>query len=225
LTSQEACITVTEQNASAGATPAATGATPVQSPPAAPAPGNPPAAPSQPATGDDDALREPGKRALQLERDARGAAEDRAKAAEKELEDLRKASLSESEKAIAKAKDDGKAEERQRTEGQIRRTEVKAALVGAGINASVLDLAINAPEFGKLKVDDDGVVEGLDAAVTAFKAARKDLFGTLAAGGSSDGGARGGSKVTKEQAIAWSKDPAEYEKHRDEIMASLAGTR
>lgn len=217
---------MTDTTASAGATPAAGGATPPQSPPAQPASGSTTAAPTEPAKGEDDALGEKGLRALQVERDAAKAAKAERDALQKQLDELKASTLSDSDKAIAQAKKDGSTETLTRVQAQIRRSEVKAALVGAGINASVLDLAINASEFTALKVDDEGVVDGLEAAVTAFKAGRKDLFGTAAAGGSSDGGARGAPRLTKEQVTAWSKDPAEYDKHRDEIMAwQAAGMR
>jgi hypothetical protein len=156
----------------------------------------------------------------------RDAAQSAAKAASDELAALKLASASDSEKALAQARKDGGAEVLTKVQAQIRRSEVKAALVGAGINASVLDLAVNAPEFMALKVDDDGVVTDLEATVATFKTARKDLFGTAPAGGSSDGGARGTPRLTKDQVQAWSKDPVEYEKHREEIMAwQAAGLR
>lgn len=59
---------------------------------------------------------------------------------------------------------------------RIRGSEVRAALTAAGISPAVLDLAIKADEFAKLKVTEDGDVEGLDGAVKAFKGARADLF-------------------------------------------------
>lgn len=211
-----------DQTPSAGATPAAAGATPAQTTPVSPAAGTAPAAPETPATGEPDGLGDAGKRAIDRMKAERDAAQTAAKAASDELAALKLASASDSEKAISQAKKDGATETRTSLEGQIRRSEVKAALVAEGINRSVLDLAVNAPDFAALKVGESGV-EGLDTAVAAFKKDRADLFAAPgAAGGSSDGGARGGTKVTKEQVIAWSKDPVEYEKHRDEIMAAQA---
>jgi hypothetical protein len=134
-----------------------------------------------------------------------------------ELEALKAASLSDTEKAIAQAKKDGGAEVLSKVQAQIRRSEVRAALTAAGVNAGVLDLAVKADEFGALTVDDDGEVTGLDAAVDAFRKAHTDLFTKAPTPGTADGGARGGVKVTKEQVESWSKDPVEYEKHRDEI--------
>lgn len=159
---------------SAGAMPAVGGATPPPTP-AQPAATPPSAAPSS-ATDDDQQLGDAGKRALEDERRARREAENRAKAAERERDDLKAAGLTESEKAIADAKKAGAAEVTERFHAQIRRAEVRAALTSAGISASVLDLATKADEFAALKVTEDGEVSGLDAAVEAFKRARSDLF-------------------------------------------------
>ena len=57
----------------------------------------------------DDNLGDPGKRALEAERAARKEAEKQAKAVQKELEQLRQAQMSESEKALAEAEARGKA--------------------------------------------------------------------------------------------------------------------
>lgn len=174
------------QTASAGATPAAGDATSPQTPvsPAAATPSA--AAPS--ATDDDPQLGDAGKRALNDERRARREAEDRAKALERERDELKAATQTESEKAIAEAKKAGAAEVTERFHGQIRRAEVRAALTSAGINASVLDLAAKADEFAALKVTDEGEVSGLDAAVEAFKRARPDLFAAKTAPRSGDAG-------------------------------------
>lgn len=165
---------MTTDTASAGAMPAAGGAMPPQTP-AQPAAAPPPAGAS-PATGDDQQLGDAGKRALEDERRARREADDRVKAVQKELDDLKAQSLTDSERAVADAKKAGAAEVTERFHGQIRRAEIRTALTGAGINASVLDLAAKADEFAALKVTEDGDVQGLDAAVEAFKKARPDLF-------------------------------------------------
>jgi hypothetical protein len=56
----------------------------------------------------DDNLGDPGKRALDAERAARKEAEKQARAVQKELEQLRQAQMSESEKALAEAEARGK---------------------------------------------------------------------------------------------------------------------
>ena len=56
----------------------------------------------------DDNLGDPGKRALEAERAARKEAEKQAKAVQRELEQLRQAQMSESEKALAEAESRGR---------------------------------------------------------------------------------------------------------------------
>lgn len=181
------------EDQSAGATPAAGGATPPQTPPAQPAaaPADPTDATASSATDDAAAaLGDPGKRALEALRTELKAERDARKAEKQELEDLKSKSLTDTERAIADAKKAGAAEVTDRFHAQVRRSEVKAALSGAGINAGVLDLAVKADEFLALKVTDDGDVEGLDEAVKAFKNTHKELFSKPASDGSADGGAR-----------------------------------
>jgi hypothetical protein len=132
---------------------------------------------------------------MKTERDADRAAR---KVAEKELESLKAAGLSESEKAIANAKKEGAAEVTTRWSSQVRRSEVKAALTSEGINPNLLDLAILADAFSGLKVTDEGEVEGLADAIKAFKAAKPDLFTRPAVPGTADGGTRGKPGLTKE---------------------------
>lgn len=202
---------------SAGATPAAGGATPPQTPP------DPPAT-DPPATGDPDDAGEGAKSALAKERAAAKASELRAKAAETALAELKAASQTEAERAVTQARKDGAAEVLERVQAQIRRSEVKSALTAAGVNPAFLALAVKADEFANLTVDDDGEVEGLTEAVAALKSANKALFTSEPAAGTADGGGRGSKTITKEQAKAWAKDPELYEQHRDEILAAMRMT-
>lgn len=208
---------------SAGATPAAGGAMPPQSPPAPPAPAAPPVAPDPPATGDPDALREPGKRALdamKAERDADRAAR---KVLEQEIADLKTAGQSESEKAIAAAKKEGANEVRTKVHDQIRRSEVKAALTAAGVNGALLDLAIRASVFEGLKVDDDGDVTGLADAIEAFRKSHPEIFTKPPVPGSADGGTRGPTGgLTFEQVKKMT--PEEVNARWDEVSKVLAAS-
>lgn len=157
-------------NASAGATPAAGGATPPQTP-ASPAPAAP-AAPNPPATGGPDAdgmTTDAGRNALRKER-------DRAEKAERELEKLQRATQTETERAIADAKAAGATEATERYGSAIRRSEVRSRLLEAGIEPSLVDIASRAEQFASLKVTDEGQVEGIDGAVEAFKKATPSLF-------------------------------------------------
>lgn len=178
---------------SAGAMPVVPGATPGQSSSGSGAPQQLASAAQPPATGAPDELGESGKRALDSERDARKAAVQRQKELEVELEQLRASNQSESDKALTKARKEGAADERARVQGQLRRSGVKSALVAAGVNAELLDLATKDDVFADLKVSDEGEVEGLDAAIAALRKARPSLF-TKA--GDFGGGNRGATPPT-----------------------------
>lgn len=162
-------------NASAGATPAAGGATPPQTP-AQPAAATPAAASSPAMGGDEAALGDAGKRALQAERDARAIAIRERDELKARLEELENASKSDHEKAIAQAKRDGAAEVTGRYENTIRVLAVRSALAAAGVNPAFVDLASRADVFTALKVNGEGEVQGIDDAVKALRDATPDLF-------------------------------------------------
>jgi len=156
---------------------------------------------------------------MKAERDAAKAA---AKAEKERADALETATKSETEKAIAAARKEGNLEATTKLTAAIRKAEVKAALTAAGLSTEFLGVAVKADQFEAIEVGENGEVSGLDSALEAFKAAFPAMFkapGAAGQNGSADGGSRGGSKVTKEQVIAWSKNPAEYERHRDEIQA------
>lgn len=143
------------------------------------------------STTDDSAeaaLGDAGKRALKAEREGRRDAERRAAAAEKERDDLRAATQSESEKAVTEARKQAATEERQKWEGLIRRTRVESALIAAG--ALDPDLAAMAPEFADLKVSDTGQLDGLDSVIESFKKAHPRQFAATAPSGSVDQGVK-----------------------------------
>lgn len=175
---------------------------------------------AQPATGDADGLGDAGKKALDAERKSARDALKRAETAEKELEKLRTASLSEHEKAIAEAKAAGASEATEVANARVRKAEVRRALTASGIQATELELAALSPDFGGLTVGEDGEIDGLEAAVTSFKAAHPSLFGKPAPVGSADGGVRGKSTLTLEQVRKFT--PAEHAARRDEVMELMA---
>lgn len=184
--------------------PAATTTPPAGATPPAPSPATPP------ATGD-DGLGDAGKRALTAEREARAAAEARAKAAEEERDALRTAGLSDQDKALSDAKRTATSERDAHWKARIRAVEVRGALRGAGaVNAEIIELALSARQFRDLKVDaETGAVEGLEAAVESFKAAVPQAFGTATtqpgpggAWGGSEGGSGRREPVTLSEAIA-----------------------
>lgn len=177
---------MTLDDTTTGATPG-TGATPAQAgqqEPTTPATGATPAASitataaaQPPATGE-EALGDAGKRILAEARRAAKEAEDRAKAAEQERDALRTATLTDQEKAIEAARKEASTEAEGRWQGHVRRSSVRQALTAAGISQSELDLAANAPEFGALKVSEQGDVEGLAKTVSDFQAQHPSLFAT-----------------------------------------------
>lgn len=202
-------------NEVAGATPADPGATPQTNE------GTNDPAPA--ATADAEGLGEGGKAAIAAERKAAREALKRAEAAEKELEKLRTASLSEQEKAIAEARKAGAQEAQQAASVRVRKAEVRRSLTASGIQATELELAALSPDFGDLEVGEDGEIEGLEQAVTAFKAAHPSLFSKPAPTGSADGGVRGKSTLTLDQIKRMTQ--AEYEARRDEVMEFMAAPK
>lgn len=213
---------VPDNEASAGATPAAADATSTQSQAATAAAGTDTTTAAS-ATDGAAALGDAGKKALDSMKSERDAAQRAAKAAEKALEDFKLAGASDSDKALAKAKSDGAAEVTQRWTAQVRRSEVKAALTAAGINPSVLDYVVRGDEFASLKVTEDGEVEGLATVIDAFKKAKADLFTKPAAAGTADGGSHGAPGLTRDQIAKMSPD--EINRRWDEVSKALPTAR
>lgn len=179
------------QEAPAGATPVADGATPSQSQPtstaaqtpatpAAPNESTPPAAGSKQATPSDatpeelSALGDPGKRALDRMKQERDTATGERDALARRVQELETATKSDQDKALDAAREEARTDERGRWVGTIRQLRVEGALRDAGcIDPSVTAAA---REFGQLKVADDGTVEGLEEAVEDFKTKHGALF-------------------------------------------------
>jgi hypothetical protein len=188
-----------EPNPSVGATPAAGDATSPQTPPVASAPAPIPQAqpapnPAPDPSAPDDALGlgDAGKRALDAMKAERNAAIAASKAAERELEQLRTASLSESEKAIAAARKAGADEVTERLHARVRRAETKLGLARAGAVPSLIEDLANAAEFAALTVDDTDQVTGLDDALKAHRSRVPDAYrtATTPGPGTVDGGPR-----------------------------------
>lgn len=138
-----------------------------------------------------DALGDAGKRALEEERAARRDAERARKTLEKELETLRQQSMSDGEKAVARAKAEGRTEALATANGRLLRAEVKA--LAAGKLADPAD-AVHFLNLDGLTVDDDGEVDA-KAITKAIDQLLKDkpylAAGSQRVQGSGDGGARG----------------------------------
>lgn len=176
-------------------------------PPAGDAKPTPPPTGAKPA-GDtkpdakDDELGEGGKAALEAERVRARTEKRRADAAETELQRLRDATQSESEKAINDAKKEARTESDAKWSGIIRQVRVEGALIAAGCSDPAI--ASRATEFAELSVSDTtGEVEGLTATVEAFKAAHPTLFTARVPGGDADQGVRAhdAKPLTYEEAV------------------------
>ena len=176
------------ETTSAGATPVAAGATPAQTPPALPA--ATPATPDTSATEYPEGMGDAGKQALDRMKASARDAEKRAKEAEAgrttaqtELETLRAAGLSESEKAIKEATNAATAAERAKNQSIIRSVRVEAALRVAGAtNETLLDLALKSDIIAALKVDEAGKVTDLDKAVEQLKKDIPEMFAATGPG-------------------------------------------
>jgi hypothetical protein len=174
-------------------------------PPATPAPpAVPPATPVTPATGDPE-LGEAGKKAIAAERKTAKEAQDALKTAQTELETLKAAGLSDSEKAIKEATNAATAAERAKNQSIIREVRVEAALRVAGAsNETLIDLALRSSVITALKVDDAGKVEKLTEAVEQLKKDIPEMFAPTGPGTVTRGvqTAPGTAAKTLEEAVA-----------------------
>lgn len=141
-----------------------------------------------------EGLGDAGKRALDSERDARARAERELKDANARLEKLEKDAMSDSEKAIAKAKEEGKAEALTVANERLVRAEVKAAAGGkfADPDDAVAALVVSG-QLKEFKVDDRGNVDTkeISKALDALLERKPHLAARARRpSGSGDGGAR-----------------------------------
>ena len=168
---------MTETITPAGAMPVVASATPAQSAQAQSSP--------EPATGTDEQLGDTGLATLQkIRKEARDAARER-DALKTELEALRTANQSDSEKALAAARKEGATEASVKADAKVRRSEVRRALTAAGcVDVGAIDFGM----FGDLAVTEDGDVTGLDKAVATFRSDHPALFAAKRPTGSADAG-------------------------------------
>lgn len=157
------------------------------------------------ATDDDEPLGEAGTKALEAFKARARKAEREAKAAAAELEKLRNASKSDTDRALDEAKKTAAAEERTKWEARALRAEAKSALAAAGATDVAIAVAAFLDQHRDLTVTEDGDVEELAATVGAFKKAHPTLFTARVPSGSADQGAKppaGNRPKTLEEAIA-----------------------
>ena len=151
----------------------------------------------EPTTDDADAdkLGTSGQRALAEERAARRKAERDAKTIKSELEKLRTASQSEQEKALAKAREEGKTEGL--SEIRLERVRDKIEAKAGGRMADPEDAAALLGDLGQF-VTDDGSIDtaAIGRAIDQLLKAKPYLAtnGSKRPTGGADGGARGNGK-------------------------------
>lgn len=194
--------------------PAAGGATPPQTPPVNPTPDLATPPPATGASDADPALGDAGKRAIQAERERAKALERERDTIRQQFEELQRSSLSDHEKAIADAVKAAKAETAATYEAERTRDKVRLALMGAGIQASVIELAVRAPDFDGVKPDE------IEDKVKAFVKTQPALFAKPSLPGA-DLGAGAGSPTGLTLDAVKAMKPAEYAKRRDEVMDFL----
>jgi hypothetical protein len=139
--------------------------------------------------GDPDDLGDPGKRALEAERAAAREATKRAKTLERELAQLRRQNLGETERAITDAEDRGRKAAASEFGRRLARSTFDAAAArrNPGVKAEELDGIVEYVDMAKF-LDDDGEVDA-----KAITAAVKRLVPAPTDQGppSFDGGPRG----------------------------------
>lgn len=179
-------------NPSAGATPAAGGATPPQTPPPSGAGNDAGTPPATGASNDDQTLGETGLKALQAERTAAADWRKRAEKAEKDLKTAQEATLTDAERRdarLAELERKDSDHERERQEWQTRESVTTTALrlgFADPVDAfSLLDRA--ALEFDETT----GRPKNVEKLLTDLLAAKPYLGGSSRPGGSFDGGPRG----------------------------------
>lgn len=173
---------MTGESTSAGATPAATGATPVQSQPAAQAASATTETPPPPATGEE--IGEAGKRAIAAERKAAKEAQDALKATQGELEALRATTLTDHEKELSTAKREAAAETSAKFEIKLIRADLRGRLKAAGVaNDALVELALKSDAFAGVKLDEEGRVVDGDKLIEALKKETPELFAAPAGPG------------------------------------------
>lgn len=166
----------------------------------APTTDTPAAAPAAAADPPAD-LGDPGKKALDAERAARGVAEKRAKAAEAELDKARKASMSDQEKAVSEAEARGRSAVTVEVGQRLAAAEIRVALTGVVPDPAATIEDLNLARY----VDETGEVD-VKAVAALAERYKKMVAGATPAPppgpGSADGGARGPgatATVTRDQ--------------------------
>lgn len=112
--------------------------------------GAPPEAPEQPQSPDE--LGDAGKRAIAAERKLRSEAEKAAKASQAELDKLRSQTMSEQEKAVSAARDEGRLATLKEVGVKLVEADIRVAAAGRPVDLDALIEGVDASKF----LDADG---------------------------------------------------------------------
>lgn len=195
--------------------------------------GQPPAGDNQPPADD---LGDAGKKAIQQEREARKAAEKAAKDAQAELDELRKAQMSDQEKAVEEARREGATETETKFQKRLFAAEAKVAAAGKVADPTLLadpdvaksllgldDIPVNAAG----DIDSEAISEAIDRLIEARPFLKAGIPGdaTWPSNGS-EAGPRGDAKSQLTQDDLKKMSPEEITKARaDGRLATLLGRK
>lgn len=168
-------------------------APPTDPPVTTPPPPTDPPPPAPPPPDPDDALGEAGRRALQAERDARKAAEKKARDTEAELEKLRTAQMSDQQRAIAEAEARGRTAATTEVAQRLAAAEIKAALTGVVPDPAAIVEDLNLGKY--ITADGDVDADAVKALRTKYEALAPKTP-PKPDPGPGDGGHRGGPPAT-----------------------------
>lgn len=155
-------------------------------------------------------LGDAGKAAIKAERDHRKKAEREAADLRKRLEAIEAENLSETEKAIAAARDEGRSEALTLANTRLLQAEIRAA--AAGKIADPAD-AIKLLDLSEFEVTDGGEVdtEAIASAIDALVEAKPYLAATVRPLGTGGGGARPQAPaLSRDQQIAEAEAKGDY---------------
>lgn len=209
-----------------GAMPAAVDATSTQTTPVSPAAGTSPAAAiSSSATGDTDALGDGGKRALDAERQSAKDWKAKAEASAKELDALRTAALTDSEKRDVRLTALEREQATWQTERQdlllVQAVEREAAKLGADPEIATAMIRHSDIEFA-----DDGTPRNVAALLQALVTAKPGvLTNATRASGSFDQGVRSGTNGGALFTTSQLEDRSFWNANKTEIMRAVAEGR
>ena len=215
-------------NQSAGATPAAGGATPLQTP--APSADPPATSPATGAAGSDDGpLGESGKGALEKERQARRDADAKATAAQAELTALKQANMTAAEKQAARLTELERKESDWGTERQSLLLQMDVERHAARLGFADPTDALGLLDRRAIEFNADGTPKNTDKLLEALVKAKPYLTRAGSAGASFDTGTGGagaaGAGAGRTYTRAQLKDVAFFEANKADILKAHAEGR